>query len=763
MPFWAQNYSNQWSGHFSYLDINEIIEVNNKVYAASENAIFSFNIDTNEIKEITTINGLSGENISTIYYSEMYELLVIGYENGLVEIVFDNEDDILTVVDIFNKPTIPGNLKRINHFNAHENVVYISADYGISVFDLERLEFGDTYFIGNNGSQIPVNQTTVYNNFIYAACPNNGILRADLSESNIVDFQNWETINSGSFNFLSNYGSKLYTIDSNRRLYEILNGSLTLVSTFNSSPIDLKTTDENLVVTTADELYIFDADLNLRNTVQISNVFDAKASSAIKNLDDLYIGSNGKGMLKVDINDPTFSEEIHPKGPLLNRPFSLNFTNGNLRVLHGGYGIDYSWAGGRRISGISRFNTEEWINIEYDSISAKIDTPFFLSHLSVNPFDNNQVYVSSYYSGLIEMNGDEPVALSNRDNSTLVPFTGDFYLTSTSAYDSEGALWVLNGRVQSPLNKFENDSWQSFDFTDLIAIPNSNNGFSNIVFNDDNDIFFGSFGYGLIGFRANNGRPIVKNISAIEENMPSNKVLTVALDNRGQLWMGTLKGLRVLFDPKSIFEDGNIRAEEIIIEEDGIAKELLFEQLIRKIIVDGSNNKWIGTIGSGLFYLSSDGQKTIFHFTKDNSPLPSENIIDLALDGNTGTLYIATEKGLVSYQTGSASTEQDFTKSHAYPNPVRPAFDIVEEKVKISDLPENVNIKITDIEGNLVAEAESGTNLRYNGFNLEIDGGIAYWNGKNLANNIVASGVYLILLSDLESFETKVIKLMVVR
>ena len=84
-------------------------------------------------------------------------------------------------------------------------------------------------------------------------------------------------------------------------------------------------------------------------------------------------------------------------------------------------------------------------------------------------------------------------------------------------------------------------------------------------------------------------------------------------------------------------------------------------------------------------------------------------------------------------------------------------------KIKIKDLSENVNIKITDIEGNLVAEAQSNNNLRYKGYNLEIDGGTAFWNGKNLANNVVASGVYVVLLSDLDTLETKVLKLMVIR
>ena len=64
---------------------------------------------------------------------------------------------------------------------------------------------------------------------------------------------------------------------------------------------------------------------------------------------------------------------------------------------------------------------------------------------------------------------------------------------------------------------------------------------------------------------------------------------------------------------------------------------------------------------------------------------------------------------------------------------------------------------------NLVAEAQSNRNRRFNGYNLEIDGGTAYWNGKNLSNNVVASGVYLVLLNDLDTLETKVLKLMVIR
>ena len=117
----------------------------------------------------------------------------------------------------------------------------------------------------------------------------------------------------------------------------------------------------------------------------------------------------------------------------------------------------------------------------------------------------------------------------------------------------------------------------------------------------------------------------------------------------------------------------------------------------------------------------------------------------------------------MSFISGSSLPQENLSDAYIYPNPVRPNFDIVEDKVKIKDISENVNIKITDIEGNLVAEAESRRNLRHQGYNLEIDGGTAYWNGKNLANNTVASGVYLVMLSDLDTFETRVLKIMIIR
>jgi hypothetical protein len=66
-------------------------------------------------------------------------------------------EKIVNVVDIINKQLSP-RVKRINHFMENKGLVYVSC-FGIVQFNLQTLLFGDTYFIGDNGAEIIVNQT----------------------------------------------------------------------------------------------------------------------------------------------------------------------------------------------------------------------------------------------------------------------------------------------------------------------------------------------------------------------------------------------------------------------------------------------------------------------------------------------------------------------------------------------------------------------------------------------------------------------------
>lgn len=252
---------------------------------------------------------------------------------------------------------------------------------------------------------------------------------------------------------------------------------------------------------------------------------------------------------------------------------------------------------------------------------------------------------------------------------------------------------------------------------------------------------------GVIGYNENSGNLKVITEGSTEGNLPSPDVRTLAIDNRNQLWIGTNKGLRVLSSIDRYNSEGQMTANPIIILEEGVAQELLYQQFITAIAVDGANNKWVGTATSGVFQFSSDGQQTLQRFTIDNSPLPSNSINDIDINPITGEVFFATPQGIVVYKGISTDGSDDLKNVKVYPNPVRPGFA---GTVKITGLLDNANVKITDISGNLVHEVIS-------------EGGTIEWDTTAFGKYKVASGVYMIFISAEDGIETTVKKVMIVR
>jgi hypothetical protein len=773
----AQDFSTLWQAHFSYNDIVDVVSGNNKIYAAAQNAVFEYDTLTEEINTITTVEGLSGEQITTILYSAEFQYLVIGYETGLIEVYSETDDSVLTVVDILEKENITPANKSINHFYEHEGLVYISTDFGISVYDLAELEFGDTYFLGNGGSQIRVNQVTVLNNEIFAACSSsNGLKKADLSNPNLIDFAQWQTIIGGNFVNINTVGNQAYAVRANRAFFEITNTNFTQLFVLPLTPTDTEVSEGNLVISNINTIQVYDENAQLIESYISSEDYDTRFTSSVLQNNEIYIGTEDFGVLKTSILDGLTYTEVKPNGPLLNEIFRLNAESGVVWASFGDYTESFDPAP-TRARGLSYYKEDVWESIPFDSLFGARN----LSEISVNPFNPNQVFVSSFLNGILEINDFQPTILYNQDNSGLesliIPSAPQVVSirVSASAFDRNGVLWSMTARAPNPLKAYDpiSGSWQGYDFSSIIEDTLLDEfGFFDIAIDNNGTKWIGGYSNGLYAYNENLANPL-KNITSEDQNLPFPRVTALEIDNRNQLWVGTFSGLRVLFNTSGFFDDPNPTLNSIIILEDGIAQELLESQTISDIEVDGSNNKWIGTVDSGVFYFSPDGQNTIYHFTKDNSPLPSNRITDISLDTNNGIVYIATTKGMLSFRAGGSKPEDTLENAFVYPNPVRPEYDVlgfsdlndINKGVKISGLTENVNIKITDIEGNLVAEAQSNINLRSSSanYNFAIDGGTAVWNGKNLANSIVRTGVYLIMISDLDSFETKVLKVLIVR
>jgi ligand-binding sensor domain-containing protein len=316
-----------------------------------------------------------------------------------------------------------------------------------------------------------------------------------------------------------------------------------------------------------------------------------------------------------------------------------------------------------------------------------------------------------------------------------------------TAFDKSGNLWVTTSRIKNGLKVFKsNGQWQSYAMENILDSAIDNN-FGTIAIDKNGTKWLSTSEDGVVGF--NESTNVFKKITTGSDagNLPVSNVKVVAVDNRNQLWIGTTKGLRVLPNVGSFQTEDQMTTNPIIILEDNLAQELLYEQFITDIAVDGANNKWIGTADSGLFLVSPNGQETKYHFTINNSPLPSNVINDIGINSATGEVFIATAKGLVSFKGTATAPNDDLSNAYVYPNPVRPEY---QGTVKIAGLLDKANIKITDIEGNLVYETIS-------------EGGTIEWDTTAFGKYKVASGVYMIFISAQDGVETKVKKVMIIR
>ena len=436
----AQNFENSWSGYFSYNSIKDISQGNDKIYAASENAIFTYDLSTNEIKTISTINGLSGELISTIHYSEAHNLLIIGYENGLIEIVIDGEENVLTVVDILDKQVIPPNQKRINNFYEYNDLVYISTEYGISVYNLALLEFGDTYFIGAGGSQIDIAQTTVAEPYIFAATASNGIKRALVESDNLIDFQQWSTIQGGNYKGIQKLGSELYIANTGNRVFRMNpNGGINNVQNFTDAIVDFQSANNILTITTTKTIQAYTEGFQQEASLTSVSGFDYQLLSGYSFNNNFYLGTTEQGILAVPFNNNQ-PQQILPDGPLSNQSFSIDASPGQLWVNYGDVSVTFN-PFPLTYKGISNFREGEWTNIPYDELAGTFGKDVNdLVRVKINPNNTEEVFMTSFQRGLLQIEGQEPTTLYDESNSPLKLHLQMMEMSKKASASSE---WIL--------------------------------------------------------------------------------------------------------------------------------------------------------------------------------------------------------------------------------------------------------------------------------------------------------------------------------
>ncbi len=752
--FAQTDFSEHWEDLYSYNNVKYFTETGQKIYAAADNAVFIYDIETHKIQKFSSVNGLSGKITSFIFFSETTQSFVVGYETGLIEII--DEKGNITLANDIERLDISGE-KTINHISEKEGTLYLSTPFGIVEYDLIHKQFGDTFFIGAGSKAIFVSQTAVFHNRIYAATKE-GIFSADADNEELVDFNNWVQPTgsfTGNFSAVTAFNERLFAAKENI-LNEIISPqSLLPVRSFPENILDLKASDSFLTVTNRTKAFVLDTGINQVQVSGINGNYQFTLHTAYAENNSVYLATQEFGILQRNFSSTSYTE-IHPEGPASNQVFSITALNGQLWVVYGGYNAAFTPFSKR--TGYSHLNRESqsWVNFPYNPTFPALD----LVHVTIDPNEENKVYISSWNSGILVVEDDKPVVLWDDSNSGLEDLYPPGSPNSSiringTAFDDQHNLWIANAWVDERLKKLNNSGgWSSFNLSDILT--SGAFGLTELIIDKTKNIWIGSRRNGALVFNETGNRKKALTTEASKGALPDPNVKTIAADRNNRIWIGTKKGLVVFNNAGGLFETNIYEAKPVIIEDQGIPKKLLGDQPVNTIAIDGADNKWFGTDTGGVLNTNPSGSETFHNFNKNNSPLPSNRILKISIDDSKGIVYFATDKGIVAFHNNVAPYGETLKNVYAYPNPVRREHESVTIDGRNGEhLPRGTNVKILDTAGHLVFE----TNVIENqGFN----GGKVVWNKTNLAGRKVASGIYIVLLTLPDKSETATAKIAII-
>ena len=729
----SQTNNDRWEDHFSYNNIRHIWEINGFIFCSAENGLFNYDPNSGELEKISKVTELNDVGISAFSYSPELDFLLVGYERGEMDMLGPDENHNLLEIPLHQSYT---GSKIVNHIFPYQNTAIISGEFGLASFSLDEFEFMETCYFTQNSVYFGVKESVVLNDVIYAAS-DRGIFSHALDEF-IANFTSWTQpagLPTSAFQQIVVFQGNLVAATGNT-VYRFDGNNWTNFGTFQGLR-DLSVNGNVLSITQTNSVTNYNETFGVLETVS----FTQTLNTGLKIGNTTYGGSQLFGL----INN---LEEIKPDGPYNNKSYSITALGNQIWIAPGGMN-NYN-SPQQNADGFFHFNGTEWIhNTSEEMLNAKD-----IVDIEVNPMDSTEIYVSSWFEhpswnesnisiGMFKFKSGQMVEHYNHENSSLM-FRERI---GGSTLDEDGNLWIGQSYVGTSgdtymVRKTASGNWESIDLNAAYGTAGSRKP---VVYQ----------GYGFLPLPRSQSGLKVTNMQEVytingqtnSGNLPANEVLGVAIDQDGILWIGTTLGLRVLYNPIEAVQSGSFQAEPVIIEQDGIPEAVLTDVAVTDIQIDGANQKWVATDTGGVYCFSEDGTETVYHFTAENSPLPSNRINKIKIEMTTGVVYFATDKGVMSFRSDAVTVGDAFGDVYSYPNPVRPGFN---GDVTIKGLPNEADVRIVDVVGNLV-------------FKTKASGGVAKWDTRNMNGKLVASGIYLVLMSNQDATETKQTKIAIVR
>ena len=741
-----------WVLYPSYHNATYCQTAGDKVYVLASGALYSYNTSDEEVRVYDKINTLSDIDITHIEYCKDIKALVVVYSNANIDILFDDEE-VYNITDFKNKP-LPD--KRINGVDIQGTTAYLSTVFGVVELDLEEYEFTNTYTTGLN-----TYCTYLFNGTLF--CGTETGMYSCATDKNLLDKNNWVKKNNYFtkaiceldgmlYCYLDEYGIYSYNASNNILKDVVYNHGEKYNSMYsNGKEIIASAKKKTTIITSPTDVTVY-KNSNSNFILKDGNHFwDCKGYNGVVKC----IAKDGE----IIVN----STSVTPDSPIRNYCEYMKFASddkllvagGNLNyfdiTFYDGTLMEYDYSGNR------------WNNLPEDTIKQATGIPYLnLCAIDEDPAEPGHYFAGSFGYGLYEFRNGKFVKHYSTHNSPLesvIPTNTRFVRIPSVKFDKEGNLWCINTGTKNIVKVLKSDgTWCELYYKPIEKLATM----VEPVMDSRGWLWLKSLqGEAGIFCAKMNGTPL--DSSDDESKAWLNKfvnqdgisydiyqVFALTEDREGQMWVGTNTGLFVIDNPKTFFNNGVFKQIKVPRNDGtGLADYLLSGTYIKSIQVDGANRKWIGTNDDGIYLISADGLETIHHFTTDNSPLPSNSIVSIAINDRSGEVFIGTDKGIASYMSDATRPEEklDENNIYAYPNPVKADYS---GNIAIVGLTHDCNVKIVDTAGYLINEGTS-------------NGGQYTWNGRNARGEKVASGVYYVLTYDSNGNEGVATKIVVIR
>lgn len=692
-----------WRNHFSYSNIQHITSSDRSIICAADNGLFFVNKQDLSINLISKLDGLSDVGASDIEFDRATGSLVIGYPSGLIDIYRDNQT--ITVSAIYESLLVGD--KFIKDIEIRDRKIFASNGFGIIVINLDNGEVIENFqSIGEGAIDVESYETASSAKYLVANT-SEGLQFGPLTD-NLLDFNNWTFLDDSqnSYSDIQFIGEgEIAVIVNDTSIYTYTLESTEKRTSYTSSRIinDLEMVDNKLHVLIDNAIYLLtDGSLEHIKTI------DQKINSIYYD-GDIWYGSATYGLLDESL------QTLQPNGPMGDSITKIRLVDGKLYAL---FGPDVeSYESGNDLLGYNLFDNSQWTYHALENFDNLTDIASF----------QGELFLASASNGLLNLTTGEKVPIAASSQTDLVTISSisaskNLYI---ACYDHQTPLITLT--EEGTLTTYESD----YVITDLPVDLNISERETIWITRSTTD------GGGIIALELVDDQYRVINSA---DGLSSNQVNDIAISLSDESWVGTRSGLASFSEASFIFDESSA----IPAFYDG--EELFSGMNVTSVEVDGGNRLWVGTENQGIWVFNSNFSSVDYRFTFLNSPLPSNNVRELAYNSANGEMYILTDKGLSSFRSNSSVGNSFHQQVNIFPNPVRPGYS---GKVGVSGLVNNANVKITDVNGKLVRE-------------LNANGGSISWDLLDYNNHRVNSGIYVLFSSNVSGEETYIGKLAVV-